>query len=136
MSNLLLPQMTKRTKRSGLIINSSASALKWFPYGAIYAATKAFVTSFTKGLAKELKNSNTEVQCLMPGAVATNISGHWGQKIIGTPCSKVIATSFNDLGRSKSDVVHIGTLFDECFAYGCIGWFGNAFPPIWNYFAG
>lgn len=62
LSRLLLPRLLERqSHKSALIVNSSASCLKWFPYGLTYSATKAFTTYFTKGLALELRNSKIEV---------------------------------------------------------------------------
>jgi short-subunit dehydrogenase len=41
------------------------------PYQATYAATKAFVLSFTEALAEELRGSGVRVMAAHPGATAT-----------------------------------------------------------------
>jgi uncharacterized protein len=42
------------------------------PYMTVYAATKAFVISFTEGLINELKGTNITVTALLPGASDTD----------------------------------------------------------------
>ena len=57
---------------SGGIINvSSTAAFQPLPYQATYAATKAFVLSFTEALAEELRGSGVHVMAAHPGAIAT-----------------------------------------------------------------
>ncbi|MFJ9210455.1 short-chain dehydrogenase/reductase [Streptomyces sp. L-9-10] len=57
---------------SGGIINvASTAAFQAMPYQATYAATKAFVLSFTEALAEELRGSGVRVMAAHPGATAT-----------------------------------------------------------------
>lgn len=57
---------------SGGIINvSSTAAFQPMPYQATYAATKAFVLSFTEALAEELRGTGVHVMAAHPGAIAT-----------------------------------------------------------------
>lgn len=57
---------------SGGIINvSSGAAFQPMPYQASYAATKAFVLSFTEALAEELRGTGVHVMAAHPGAIAT-----------------------------------------------------------------
>jgi short-subunit dehydrogenase len=57
---------------SGGIINvSSTAAFQPMPYQASYAATKAFVLSFTESLAEELRGTGVHVMAAHPGAIAT-----------------------------------------------------------------
>ena len=57
---------------SGGIINvSSSAAFQPMPYQAGYAATKAFVLSFTEALAEELRGTGVHVMAAHPGAIAT-----------------------------------------------------------------
>ena len=60
-TKLMLPQLRKRNKPAALIVNSSAAYSKMSPNASVYSATKAFTTFFTKGLAKELEDSNIDV---------------------------------------------------------------------------
>jgi uncharacterized protein len=57
---------------SSVIINvSSAAALQPVPYMAVYAATKAFVLSFSQALYGEWKEYGVLVQTLVPGPTET-----------------------------------------------------------------
>jgi short-subunit dehydrogenase len=61
-----LPGMIER--RKGAVVNVvSTSAFQPVPFLAVYAASKAFVLSFTEALADELKGSGVAVQALCPG---------------------------------------------------------------------
>ncbi|MEU3309291.1 SDR family oxidoreductase [Nocardiopsis sp. NPDC006832] len=57
---------------SGGIINvSSTAAFQPMPYQAGYAASKAFVLSFSESLAEELRGTGVHVMAAHPGAIAT-----------------------------------------------------------------
>jgi len=61
-------------RRQGAIINlASVVGFQPFPHFAVYAATKAFVISFTEALAEEVKGTGVHVLALCPGAVKTEI---------------------------------------------------------------
>jgi len=61
-------------RRRGAIINlASVAAFQPFPHFAVYAATKAFVLSFTEALAEELRGTGVRLLALCPGAVKTEI---------------------------------------------------------------
>ena len=64
-----------RKRGSGTIVNVG-SVLSFMPaaYLAVYAATKAFVLSFSEALAQELQSSGVTVVALCPGATATEFS--------------------------------------------------------------
>ena len=58
--------------RTGGIINvGSTAAFQPLPFMATYAATKAFVLSFTEALAEELRGSGVRAMALCPGPVHT-----------------------------------------------------------------
>jgi short-subunit dehydrogenase len=60
------------SKRSGGIINvASTAAFQAIPYMSVYAATKAYVLSFTEALAEELHGSGVHVMALCPGYTKT-----------------------------------------------------------------
>lgn len=66
----LLPQMIAR--RRGTVINvSSTAGFQPMPYVAVYAATKAFVTSFSMALAEEVRAAGITVVTLCPGPTRT-----------------------------------------------------------------
>ena len=66
----ILPSMRK--SGCGAILNvSSAASFLPVPNLAVYAATKAYVTSFSEALRAELRTSNISVTALCPGPVPT-----------------------------------------------------------------
>jgi short-subunit dehydrogenase len=66
----VLPQMIR--KRRGAILNVSSSAgFLPMPGSAVYAATKAYVTSFSEALRVELRGTGVSVCALCPGPVRT-----------------------------------------------------------------
>ncbi|HZT70774.1 MAG TPA: SDR family oxidoreductase [Terriglobia bacterium] len=80
---LLLPEMIKR--KEGAIINvSSTASFQPMAYTAVYAATKAFVTSFSMGIAEEVRPHGIRVVTLCPGGTRTNFfeAGNYGVRSI------------------------------------------------------
>ena len=62
-------------RRTGAIINlASVVAFQPFPHFAIYAASKAFVLSFTEAVAEEVKGSGVWLLALCPGAAKTEMT--------------------------------------------------------------
>lgn len=71
MTHRFLPQM--RERKRGTVINVSSSAgFQPIPFMATYAATKAFVTSFTEAVAEENRPFGIRTMALCPGATRTN----------------------------------------------------------------
>jgi short-subunit dehydrogenase len=66
----LLPPMVARKRGAILNVSSSASFLPIRGF-AIYAATKAYVTSFSEALRMELRGTGVTVTALCPGPVQT-----------------------------------------------------------------
>src|SRR5438093_10391825 len=66
----LLPQMIARKRGAILNVSSSAGFLP-IPGFAVYAATKAYVTSFSEALRAELRGTGVSVCALCPGPVPT-----------------------------------------------------------------
>lgn len=66
----VLPPMVERDR--GVIINvASTAAFQPVPHMATYAATKAYVLSFTQALWSELRRTNVKALALCPGATDT-----------------------------------------------------------------
>ena len=62
-----------RKRKSGTIINvSSAAGFQPIPFMATYAATKAFVNSFSEAIAEENRPYGIHVMALCPGSTKTN----------------------------------------------------------------
>lgn len=71
MTHRFLGPMRKRGE--GVIVNvSSTASFQPVPYMATYAATKAFVSSFTEALAEENRAHGLTVTAICPGPTATN----------------------------------------------------------------
>src|SRR5207253_2448925 len=66
----LLPKMIAR-KRGGILNVSSSAGFLPIPDFAVYAATKAYVTSFSEALRAELRGTGVSVCTLCPGPVHT-----------------------------------------------------------------
>ncbi len=66
----LLPQMIAR-KRGGILNVSSSAGFLPIPNFAVYAATKAYVTSFSEALRAELHGTGVSICALCPGPVHT-----------------------------------------------------------------
>jgi short-subunit dehydrogenase len=73
MSRGLLPAMIKRG-RGGILNVSSCAGFVPIPNFAVYAASKAYVTSFSEALRSELHDSGVHVTALCPGPVPTEFN--------------------------------------------------------------
>jgi short-subunit dehydrogenase len=70
LSKRLLPGMVERG-RGRVLYTSSIAATGPGPYHAVYAASKAFLASFSEALREELKDTGVTVTALMPGPTDT-----------------------------------------------------------------
>jgi len=79
LTHALLPSMIER--RCGAILNVSSLAGEFpIPDFAVYAATKAYVTSFSDALRLELSDRAVHVSALCPGPVATEFGDVAGRE--------------------------------------------------------
>ena len=112
LSHLFLQGM--RQRKSGSIINvASLAAFQPMPYLSMYAATKAFVLSFSEALWAENKDLGIGVLCLCPGptesdffAVAEfpkSLASSSGQKLV--PAAEVVRDALKALDKNESNVV-------------------------------
>lgn len=76
LTKLVLKDMVAKNKGYILNVASSAGLLPAGPYMSTYYATKAYVASFTRGVAEELrrKHSDVYIGCLCPGPVDTEFN--------------------------------------------------------------
>lgn len=102
----VLPYMSKNSR----IINlASSAAFLPQPYFAVYAATKSYVLSFTRGLNYELKGKNIAVTAVCPGPVATDFfsiaeAGHkkaWFKELFMAEPADVISQAMEDAINKK-----------------------------------
>lgn len=109
LSYRLLPSMI--AKRRGAIINvSSTASFQPIPWTIVYAATKSFVTSFSLGLAEEVREHGITVVTLCPGGTETNFfeANQYGtRKLPGglQPVGEVVAAALDRLDRGGGLVV-------------------------------
>ena len=103
---LFLPEMKHRNQ--GEILNlSSITAFQGIPFNAIYAATKAFVLSFSESIREELRHSGIRVLALCPGLTETDIfektgiDPHLTLMPVGPP-EPVVKAAIKALKKNKS----------------------------------
>ncbi len=111
MTRLCLPYM----KRGSSILQlDSLSAFQSVPYLNTYAATKAFVLSYSRGLHAELRPRGIHVMAICPGWVQTPFFDRAKTKdqdaityynIVFTP-QQIVTTAMKDLKRKKKISIH------------------------------
>ncbi len=77
LTRLFLPGMVERG-RGGVLNVSSIAAFAPAPHFAVYAASKAYVQSFSEALWAELDGTGVHCTCLCPGPVATEFGDRAG----------------------------------------------------------
>lgn len=108
LTSRFLPAMTARGR--GTIVNvASTAAFQPIPHMAVYAATKAFVLSYTEALWAETKPTGVSAIAICPGATETPFFDVMGsdEASVGkrrTP-EQVVATTFKGLRRGIPSVV-------------------------------
>jgi short-subunit dehydrogenase len=68
---LMLPKLG-RQKKAYILNVASTTAYQAVPTMAVYAAAKAFILSFSRGLRYELQSTPVSVSCLSPGGAKTD----------------------------------------------------------------
>jgi short-subunit dehydrogenase len=109
----ILKGMLQR-KRGGVINVASVVAFQPFPHFAVYAATKAFVLTFTEAIAEELRGTGVRILALCPGAVRTEMdvfSGNEGLlgKLPSLSAEQVVESGLRSMEHG-SVVTVVGTL--------------------------
>ncbi|MBR8740781.1 SDR family oxidoreductase [Nocardiopsis sp. MG754419] len=87
----------------GIINVASTAAFQPVPYQAGYAATKAFVLSFTEALAEELRGTGVHVMAAHPGPVATGFFDGTSARIhpVADTPAVVAARTLDDYARRR-----------------------------------
>jgi short-subunit dehydrogenase len=103
------------TKHRGGILNVSSSAgFLPIPGSAVYAATKAYVTSFSEALRAELRETDVSVCAVCPGPVVTefqqvasrqNAQAEVGPKFLVVPVEQVVRDALAALEADRPLVV-------------------------------
>ena len=73
LTRLLLPDIVRR-ERGGILNVASTAAFQPGPLMSVYYATKAYVLSFTEGIAEEVTGTGLKVTCLCPGPTETEFA--------------------------------------------------------------
>ncbi len=95
-----IPELKKHEK-SYILNVASTAAYQAVPTLTTYAATKAFVVLFTRGLRSELKNTPISVSCLSPGATSTSFVDRAGM-------NSSLKEKAEKFSMKASDVAKIG----------------------------
>ncbi len=119
LTRALIPAMIEQKRGAILNVSSSASFLP-IPNFAVYAATKAYVTSFSEALRSELKPFGVGVTALCPGPVRTEFTevahrrshadAALGPKLVYVPVEKVVASGLRGVERNHPLVIPGGLM--------------------------
>jgi uncharacterized protein len=111
LTHRFLPGMLAR-RRGGVLNVASMMGFMPVPYQAIYAASKAFVLSFSKALAYETMGTGVRVSVVAPGVVATKLHAKAGTQnsrymylFPNTPPEKVARIAYSRFKRGWSVIV-------------------------------
>jgi short-subunit dehydrogenase len=114
LTRALLPSMLEKKRGAVLNVSSIAGFLPIRKF-AVYAASKAYVTSFSEGLRAEVRKKGIAVTALCPGPVATEFSSvaqrpdgkpeKGSPSFIHVPVEEVVCAGLAGIERNKPLVV-------------------------------
>ncbi|MEL6611935.1 MAG: SDR family oxidoreductase [Bacteroidota bacterium] len=108
LTRLFLPAMLARG-RGGVLNVASTASYQPIPLMSVYAATKAYVRSFSEALAAEVGGTGVAVTCLCPGPTATAFADEAGMNAkffrVAETAEKVAAVGLDALLRGKRTIV-------------------------------
>jgi short-subunit dehydrogenase len=109
----LLPHMIAK-RRGGILNVSSSAGFLPVPGSAVYAASKAYVTSFSEALRAELRETGVSVCALCPGPVVTEfqqvakregVSPEIGPKFLVVPVEQVVRDALAALEADRPLII-------------------------------
>ena len=110
----VLPVMRKAGRGAILNVSSIAGFLP-LPNNAVYAATKAYVTSFSEAVRAELHSSNISVTVLCPGPVSTEYllhatrrgdrQSHTAPDYFVVPVQEVVRQALEAVAKDRARVI-------------------------------
>lgn len=113
LTRAVLPRMIAQKRGAILNVSSSAGFLP-LPGFAVYAATKAYVTSFSEAIRAETRGYGISVTTLCPGPVETEFTQvadrqhrprSYGSSIVRVPAEKVARIGLRAVERDKAMVI-------------------------------
>ena len=109
LTHLYLQPMMQR-RRGGVINVASVAGFAPLPYSTVYAATKAFVKSFSDALFEEARHHGVQVLAVNPGTTETNFFRVAGESPLShrarmQTSEQVVRESLRAFERKKSSVV-------------------------------
>lgn len=114
LTHRFLQPMLER-KQGGIINVASTAAFQPVPYMATYAATKAFVLSFSEALWEENRAHGIKVMALCPGVTETNFfeaaRGHKPPARASQTPEEVVDTALRGFAQGKSHIISGWTNF-------------------------
>ncbi|KAM5192712.1 17-beta-hydroxysteroid dehydrogenase type 3 [Mantella aurantiaca] len=121
MTRIILKQMEERKK--GLVLNiSSAFGTFPCPLYALYSASKAFLTTFSKALQAEYKSKGIIIQAVTPYGVSTPMTKNTSTNIITKSSMEFVKESLNHVTQGSETY--------GCLAHATLGLIMNKIP-LW-----
>ena len=107
LSHAFLPGMLER-KRGAIVNVASMAAFQPMPYMSVYAATKAFVLSFSQGLRGEVRSKGVKVLAVCPGPVDTPFFEATGSAGLRKTVPKATMVTADDVVRATLRALKAG----------------------------
>lgn len=127
LTRLFLPQMVER--KFGRILNiASTAGFQAGPYMAVYYATKAFVVSFTEGIAHELAGTGVTATAHCPGATESEFAAAAGNDKSALFQKGAVAGTV-EVARDAYQAMHQGKVVAVHGAMNAVGTFMTRFAP-------
>lgn len=110
----MLRKMQAQGRGAILNVASSAGLLPAGPYMSTYYATKAYVTSLTRGVAEELRQAKSPIYvgCLCPGPVDTEFNqvANVQFALSGISAQRCVREALDKMERGKGTIIPTGVI--------------------------